>query len=575
MDYKYGQPFVFSSYFRLMFLVRTLYRQWYLIVFLTMLSPAILIAQQYTPDRFFVQFSDKQQTVYDIQKPEDFLSLRALERRERMNISVDERDLPVSPHYLDSLTNIGAEIHGVTKWLNGAVIAMDSMPLLSSIAALPFVRSVDIVRYQQKDSFGGNKKEGHAIAVNKKVGSNDFDEAYGFSENQIALMNLHHLHSDGYQGEGIMVAVLDAGFSYVDQMVSLRHLIQSNRLVATRDFVDGDYDVYHGSTHGMAVLSIMAAHIPETYIGAATKASYLLLRTEDVASEYPIEELNWAAAAEYADSLGADLINSSLGYSSFDHASLSYQRHDLDGNTAYSTIAADIAASRGMLVVNSAGNEGNSSWQYISAPADGDSVLTAAAVDQKGIYASFSSKGPAADGDQKPNVAAVGKNTFFVNGSDQVLAGNGTSFSAPLLSAACASLWSAFPEISHMDLKDAVERSSSRFQNPDTLTGYGIPDFQMAAILLQHQQQKQQQALSVLPNPFHDKLYLFFDIQTGSDARFELYDIRGRLIQRLKPRSSGDGSLFIFSGLDKLNQGTYILRVSSSAISQSVKVVKI
>lgn len=542
---------------------------------------SLLVAQtQYTPERYFIRFSDKKNSTFDISQPQAFLSKRALERRANMDISIDTNDLPVNKRYLDSLKLKGALIHSTTKWLNGAVISMDTLSSIRDLEDLSFVRNIDTVYYSSSIIF--NKKGTKAVADGLSHQSNEQDGStgiydYGYGDNQVSMLKLNDLHTAGYDGYGKWIAVIDAGFTNVDQMYSLRHLFTENRIISTRDFVDGDDNVFHSSFHGQIVLSIMASNYPGIFTGTAPGASYLLLRSEDVGSEYPVEELYWAAAAEYADSLGADIINSSLGYTTFDYNKLSYSREDLDGNTTYSTRAADIAASKGILVVNSAGNEGVSSWFYIGAPADGDSVLTAGAVDQQAEYAGFSSKGPAFDGDIKPNVAAVGAQTVFLNSNDQVAMGNGTSFSSPIIAGSAACLWQAFPELTNMELKALIEQSSSQFLNPDSLLGYGIPDFQKAALIYQAVQQSTNPdaEMKVMPNPFQNKLFLISSVSLGADAQFELYDLNGRVVKRLVIQSKDAGAgFYTFEGLNSLKQGMYILRISDNKIQHSLKLFK-
>ncbi|MCF8332276.1 MAG: S8 family serine peptidase [Bacteroidales bacterium] len=551
---------------------------WLLSVFFVFITFNGFSQQNFKPDRYFVEFQNKDFSGYDLSSPEDFLSPRAIERRNKMDISYDQKDLPVNQVYLDSIRNLGAKIHTVTKWLNGAVISVDTLPQLQLISAQPFVKNVDTVRYQSdvafnKDVNGTEEiRSGMEILTGYLESSIGFD--YGYGENQIKMMNLHHLHTERYNGKGKLIAVLDAGFANADQMVSLNHIFDSHRVVAVRDFVDNDNDVFHSSSHGQIVLSIMASKQEGIFVGAAPGASYALLRSEDVGSEYPVEEIYWAAASEYADSLGADIINSSLGYSQYEYPDLSYNRKDLDGNTTYSTKAADIAASRGMLVVNSAGNEGNSSWYYVTAPADGDSVLTVGAVDQNRYYASFSSKGPAYDGDIKPNVVSVGEGTVFLNYNDQIAAGNGTSFSSPLIAGSAACLWQAFPNAGNIEIKNAIEHSGSQFLNPDSLVGYGLPDFQLAGILMDTHNKTPDDFIKVVPNPFQDKLYLISETKTGNNTVFELFDLTGRLIKSWEPIPSLNQNFYTLSNLNSLKQGTYILRVSNSAFTQSIKVLK-
>lgn len=538
------------------------------------LFAASVEAQTYQPDRFFAIFSDKAHTQYDLTEPAAFLSQRALKRRAGIDRAIDSLDLPVNRIYLDSLRQLGATVHLSSKWLNGAVFSVDSGTDITPLIALDFVKKVDTVRYQYFPPDIQNNGMQVSVETDRQQqlvqAPTGFE--YGYADNQTELMNLKPLHKEGFKGEGVWIAVLDAGFYNVDNMQGFAHLFQDNRIISTKDFVDGDQYVFHGSVHGQLVLSIMAAWYPGIFAGSAPEASYILLRSEDTGSEYPVEELNWAAAAEYADSIGADIINSSLGYNTYGHPDLSYDYRDMDGNTAYVTRAADIAASRGILVVNSAGNDGENTWFRIGAPADGDSVLAVGAVDQLGRYAEFSSVGPAYDGDVKPNVAAVGKDTWFVNYNEQVGAGNGTSFAAPLLAGASACLWQAFPELSNMDIFDLIQKSSSRYLNPDSLTGHGIPDFQLAAVLQRENEIQTKPGLDamIIPNPFDDYFYLVTKMVLQNPV-FEIYDMNGRLVERYTGVTESQSGLYKLSGLDHYDQGLYLLRVSTSSTSFVLK----
>ena len=480
----------------------------------------------------------------------------------------------MNQYYIDSLKSIGAQISNTSKWLNGAVIAVDTLLKLDTIIAQPFVKAVDTVRYQDMSTKNYTVKKNDLEKKSIGQQTNNYDIDYGYAAGQIRMLNLHKLAVDGYRGKNKIIAVLDAGFSNADAMMALHHLFGRNQIIATRDFVDNTDEVYDSSFHGQAVLSIMAARLPGNYLGSAPSADYALLRTENAWSEYPIEELNWAFGAEFADSLGADIINSSLGYTTFDYAPLSYTYEDMDGNTAYSSKAASIAANKGILVVNSAGNSGNANWNYIGAPADADSVMTIGAVNKEGAYASFSSTGPSSSGTLKPNVTAVGEGTAFVTSDDQVYSGNGTSFSAPLISGAAASLWQANPEATNMEIKEAIEHSASNYMNPDTLKGYGIPDFQLASILLKKSPQSSSENIIAMPNPFQKILYVKSSVKLSSNAVFEINDINGRMIRRLEPENKGSSDLFIFKGLESLSQGMYILKVLDKNIHQTLKIFK-
>ena len=307
---------------------------------------------------------------------------------------------------------------------------------------------------------------------------------YGRGDNQITQLNGHFLHNRGFRGEGITMAVFDAGFYHVNSLPSFDSIRANNQILGTRDFVDGGTEVYDADTHGMQVLSTIAANMPGQFVGTAPKAQFWLFRTEDGSSENVIEEYNWVCAAELADSVGVDIIHSSLGYYDFDDNQQDYDWEQLDGNTAVSTIGSDIAASKGILITTSAGNEGNDPWRHITAPGDADSCLTIGAVNSRGMYVYFSSQGPSADGRIKPDVCGKGMFSTVQGRTGSIATASGTSFSGPIVAGLVACLWQAFPNATNMQIIEAIQKSSTQYNNPDEKLGYGIPDFNLAYFYL-------------------------------------------------------------------------------------------
>jgi subtilisin family serine protease len=384
------------------------------------------------------------------------------------------------------------------------------------------------------------------------------------------MINGIPLHEAGYTGEGVWIGVFDGGFSFALQDLSLQNLMNSDRVLGTKNFVDGDDDVYQRSTHGSYVLSTMAGNLEDSLIGTAPDASYLLCITEDVQVERRIEEANWAAAAEYADSVGIDVINTSLGYTLFDSDEESYTYEDLDGSTTLITRASNIAAEKGMLIVTSAGNSGNSSWFYIGAPADGDNVLAIGAVRPDETIASFSSRGPRVDGAIKPNIVAQGQSTVLANLGDGIRTANGTSFSSPIIAGMAASLWQAVPQASSEELFDAIEQSAHLYQNPNDSLGYGIPDFELALEELQQvtgtrELSSGKNELTIYPNPIAEGEMLNFKVPEdfGSVITFELFDITGKMVvNRRLPAYDGLARL---QSMPALNNGFYIVSIRSES----------
>jgi len=425
--------------------------------------------------KHFIYFKDKNNTPYSTTEPKRYLSERSLERRQKQRIPLSTRDLPVNPNYVQTLKDRGANVWYTSKWLNAAVVYCDST-VLRNILQLPFVKSGQTLSRKvtnQTSKQPGIKKPAIKDPLLRTANSRaDYGKAY----NQANMIGAIDLHTAGFRGEDMYVAIFDGGFPGIDEITAFNHLFTENKVKGTYDFVGKDTYVFERDNHGTNVLSTMAAYQPGIFIGTAYRANYFLFITEDSGSEHHIEEVNWLLAAEYADSAGVDVINSSLGYNDFDVPSVDYTYQDMNGQNAIITKAADIAAGTGMLVVNSAGNEGNKAWHYISAPADGDSVLTVGAVDSLGRLASFSSVGPTADGRLKPNLVAQGVYSSVLTRSGSVSRANGTSFSSPILAGMAACFWQSQPSLTNMEVLQLLQESASKAVNPDNLFGYGIPN---------------------------------------------------------------------------------------------------
>ncbi len=422
---------------------------------------------------FVVYFKDKVGTPYNIDKPEEFLSPKAIARRTKYNIPITTQDLPVNPAYLQKLRDMGVTVLKWSKWLNCAVVSVGDTSKIVDVYKLDFV--IDKPEPQPKN-YRYKKLKGKRINVEPDSLEDIYD--YGLATNQVTMLNVNKLHSLGYSGQGVTIAILDAGFMSVNKLESFDSLWANNQILGWYDYVDMDTTVFNVGDHGRAVLSTIAANSLD-FVGTAPKASFWLFRTEDGDSETQMEEYNYAVACEKADSVGVDIIHSSLGYSEFDVDETSYTYDDMNGNTAISTIAADIAASKGIIVTVSAGNEGDGSWTYLTAPSDGDSVLCVGAVNFRRKYAYFSSKGPSSDGRIKPDACAQGY-SIYAQGRKKFETMSGTSFSGPITAGAVACLFQAFPNATNMQILDAVRLSASQIKNPDDELGYGIPDMYKA-----------------------------------------------------------------------------------------------
>jgi len=438
--------------------------------------------------RYIIRLKDKQFNNFSILNPSQFLSQRAIDRRIRYNIPIDSTDLPVTQRYIDSIRLAGAvTILNTSKWLNQVAIRTTDATALARINNFPFVVSAAPI-----GSFAGTQD----IPVNKDLDAPIADNiihspappesltdhySYGRSNGQVKIHQGQFLHNLGFRGEGMHLAMLDAGFYHYLSLPTFDSIRQNNQVLGTWDFVDNHSSVDEDHFHGMYCLSSIAANMPGVFVGTAPKTSFYLFRTEDVGSEYPIEEQNYAAGLERADSLGVNITSTSLGYFHFDNASLNYSYSDMNGNITISSRAADLASKKGMLNIVAAGNEGANAWHYLITPSDADSVLSVGAVDTLGNVPNFSSYGPSSDNQVKPGVASVGWNAVVANTTNgQPVYANGTSLACPNMAGLVTCLWQAFPELNNMQIISALQQSASRASNPNDRIGYGIPNMKKA-----------------------------------------------------------------------------------------------
>jgi len=413
---------------------------------------------------FFVSFTDKA-----INTP-PALSDRALEQRAKWNIALDELDYPVNAAYLDSLREYGASIYHTSRWMNGATVEMTD-ELADVIATRTFVKEVEKTRDDSPNRFFAKRR---SLPARDNFLGQTADVTL-ITELQLALFNLLPLHDLGYHGQGIIITVCDGGFTQANTLSCFRQEHELGHF----DFTD-DTDEFYGETglHGTYCLSTISGLLEYEYTGAATEADYYLMRSEENDTESPKEMDNLVAALETADSLGTNVFSVSLGYAMFDNDNWTLDYSALDGKSTRVSLAATIAARKGMLVCVAAGNEGNGPWHTISAPADADSILTVGAVDNEGVIGKFSSYGPSYDGRVKPDVCAVGVQTALINVNGNVIRSNGTSFATPLLAGLAATLWSALPDENAMQIRERIIRSADRYNTPDPENhyGYGVPD---------------------------------------------------------------------------------------------------
>ena len=476
-------------------------------------------------DNWWIFFNDKSCS------KEIKLAEKSIERRLKQNILFDDYDLPVCLDYVNILKEHDLIIRHHSRWFNAVSVSLSSLDILDSLLVYDFIKDIrPVVKIEiKKDTLLTNKTldYSHYSRISNIL-------EYGPSFNQINMLGGVDLHNLGFFGSDMTIAVFDAGFFGVQTLPIFQSLWDNNQIIDMYDFVDNDNDVFGGSTHGTMVLSTMAGDMADSLIGVAPEANYMLFRTEDSASETLIEEDNWAAAAEYADSVGVHIINSSLGYTIlYDDTLNSHSYTDMDGNSTIITVAADLAASKGILVVNSAGNSGNNDWYYIGAPADGDSVLAIGAVNNAGEIASFSSRGPSYDGRVKPNVCAQGVNTIVADMDSTIRVANGTSFSSPLIAGLSACLWGALESnsinLTSMEVFKLIEQSSHLFQNPNDSLGHGIPNFHEAYLNgLDMISNENYLNLELFPNPVENKLIIYND--NALECNIDIFNVMGSCI---------------------------------------------
>jgi subtilisin family serine protease len=535
-------------------------------VFIVLFSITVYAQEQ---NRYMVFFDDKSGTGYSLDAPEAFLSIEALERRYNQNIPVDSSDLPVSQVYTNTLRSLeGVSVFFTTKWMNGVLIET-SESQLQEISNLLFVRSIEYVAPGVKLSDGARTGRNSRNYKKQEVRDTVLE-----SEAQNEFIGVDEMHEEGYKGEDMSIAIFDSGFEYIDQSSFFTHLFEDNLYMAGRDFIRNSGNVFQYDSHGSKVISCISAYTENVYSGTAPEAEIVLCITEDVSGEYRIEEYNWLFAAEYADSLGVDIINSSVGYSYFNDDTMDYSYNDLDGNTAVVSRAARMAASKGMLVVVSNGNEGNNAWTYLNAPADADSILAVGSVTYDEVRSNFASYGPTSDGRIKPDISALGSWARVVY-QDEITYANGTSFSTPMVAGLAAGFWQAFPKLSNMEVIEYLKMSSSQSNAPDTLVGYGIPNFTRAYNQARIIEGEIESKFVVFPNPVTNKrlIYLYSEKRDIADiATLAFYDLKGSQVSSQQIDLTDKNGLLEVD-VTFLTPGTYILNYITNTEKQKIKLV--
>ena len=449
--------------------------------------------KKYPGGKYFIYrytLKDKEGSPYSIDHPGRWLTHKSVERRRRQGLAVDSTDLPVSSKYLRLIEKTSAEtvrhsqqrnaewtIIGTSRWNNTVLVRSNDTTVFSSIATLPCVARAERV-WESPDSIPKMVKQDYHDSFN--AWDSIKGVAYGNGREQIEMVGGHRLHNIGMKGKGITIAVLDGGFQNADAIPAMQHA----NIIGAKDFVYPNSPYFYQETdHGTKVLSAMAVNEPEVLVGTAPDARYWLLRCEDQQSEQPVEEDYWAMAAEFADSVGVDIINSSLGYNDYDGDSAYYHQRDLDGRTALISRTASMLARKGIILVNSAGNSGMGPWKKIVFPSDANDILTVGAMNQEKKNAPFSGVGPTQDGRVKPDVMALGSPSALISGRGTVIRDMGTSFSTPIVAGLVACLWQALPDKTALEIIDLVRQTGSSYQEPDNIYGYGLPNFWRAYMI--------------------------------------------------------------------------------------------
>ncbi len=488
---------------------------------------SFLSAQKLSHNTYWIYFTDKQENGYEISQPGQFLSERSVHRRAWQGLGIDQTDEPVTRAYVDEIRNMGAEVRHVSRWLNGLVMVNTSRELYDQVMKKPFVDNLPWEPETDEVYFppapAGERFDPPLAAPP------GFD--YGIASEQVGLVDMEVLHREGYTGGGVWIGVLDAGFRNVDSLPSFKSMISEGRLRGTRNFVS-DGSVYREiNQHGMYVLSIIGALWDGNMMGTAPHASFYLCMTEDPARETRIEEIAWIEAAEYLDSLGYDVFNTSLGYSEFDSIQYNYRYEDMDGQTTFISRAASMTASKGIIACVSAGNEGNSNWHYITAPSDALDILGVGAVDSTHQISNFSSRGPSFDGRIKPDVVAMGKSAGVQYWNGGVGRGDGTSFSSPLMAGSVAALWQAYPELPASEIMQVIRQNGNRADHPGDEYGFGTPSFARAFWTISGTRNTVRDRGMVLwPNPARDRVMIRIPGEGTVESVVSLYDMSGRKI---------------------------------------------
>jgi hypothetical protein len=496
-----------------------------------------------------------------------WLSPRSLARRSALGILLDSTDRPVSPLYIDTVLSLTqGKLHNTSRWLNQCVVLLVDSTKILLLAGKNYIKSIDYVGYFKDGLHKGISQSGNPKFANehfvpdisnaKLTGSATY---YGSAYKQTALVNGDYLHDLGYRGKGKLIAVLDEGFIDVDTHTGFDSLRHQGRILETYNFVRDTSFVFGYASHGTQCFSTMAGLKPNSYVGTAPDAMYALYVTEDGSFLDAIYEMdNLVAGMERADSIGADVISSSLGYNTFVSPYVTaLTKAALDGHTTIVSQAANLAVSKGIVYVNSAGNEGGNSWNYLLTPGDADSSLTIGSVTTTKIPSGFSSPGPNASGRIKPDVCLQGDQAAVLGAGNSMGNVNGTSFAAPQAAGYAACLLQAFPTATPYMIREAINKSADHYTAPTNKLGYGVPDFKAAYQTLYAQFPVSGTDIVVQPNPFTQSILV--RLPAGANTvGVALRDLSGRTMSITAQRTASNMVVTVPSVLPR---GMYILTV--------------
>ena len=532
------------------------------ILLLVILFPFFAFANE---NKYIIYFKDKP---FDSQLKNKFTP-KAIAFRTKMNIPFDFRDDAVNANYIQNLQQLGCKILNQSNWLNAAMVSMN-VDILSQIKSLQFIS--DIIPIHKTNTNGitaitiGDTCEAIQIPLT-------FEDNYTYSFAQEALVNGQYLHEQGFNGEGMDIAICDNGFYNANNNPAFTNIFSTNRILGTYDYVHNDSLVYdeQAGSHGAYCFSFIAGTLSNQYIGTATKSNFYLFHTENNSGERLQEEFNLATALERCSQLGVKVVSISLGYTTFDVPSENHDTSDMMKNDTPAAKAVNIAASKGILVCVAAGNEGTKPWHYISTPSDADSAFAIASVDVNGNPAASSGWGLATDPRVKPNIAAAGQSVNYINTAGNIATGSGTSFATPQIAGLSACLWQAFPAKTNWEIKAAIEQSASQYLTPDKKIGYGIPDFQKAYNILATStfvsNNFLKDEITIYPNPFADKLTIEFK-KNITVNRIKIFDNIGQeVFIQLAPTE-------FYLQLQNLPKGMYILQIDSDKGNFIKKIIK-